>query len=396
MDLRSGHPYWLVKNGLLANYPALVENESCDVAVVGAGVTGALLAHSLAEAGLDCVVLDARDAASGSTAASTALLQYEIDTELHELAGRVGEASAVRAYQLGLEAIDRIEALALPMPGRCEFERRESFYFASRGSHTKRLRKEFECRKQHGFDVDFLEPGSAVGRFPFAEHGGILSRGDALIDVFQFTHGLLKRAQELGARVYDRTRVVKFDRDGDGFRLHTDREAGVNARKLVMASGYESQEYLRRSGGTLHSTYAAISEPMDLPVDCLIWESERPYFYLRTTPDSRVLIGGEDTSYSGDHRSESRVARKTERLLKRFHRLFPGSTFEVAYNWAGVFGETADGLACIGEPPEWPGVAFAAGYGGNGITMSVVAAKILTDHCRGVPNPDAAIYRFDR
>ena len=45
MDLRSGHPYWLLKNGLLASYPPLRRPETCDVAVLGGGVTGALVAY---------------------------------------------------------------------------------------------------------------------------------------------------------------------------------------------------------------------------------------------------------------------------------------------------------------------------------------------------------------
>ncbi len=400
MDLRTGHPFWLVKNGFIGTYPALHADERCDVVIVGAGITGALIANELSEAGLNCVVLDQRDAGMGSTIASTALLQYEIDTELWELIERVGEQQAVRAYRLGLEAIDRIEELSGQLPTTCEFKRCESFYFASRRSHEKRVLREYECRKRHGFDVEYLDAQRVADQFPFAAPAGILSRGDASIDVFQFTHQLLKLAEKCGTRIYDRTKVVKFDRDADGFQLATDRGPTVRASKLIMATGYESKAYLKSHRGTLHSTFAAISEPMETmpqwPNQCLIWESARPYFYLRTTPDQRILIGGEDTPHSSDHRSESLLARKTERLVRRYEALFPGSPFEVAYNWAGTFGESEDGLACIGEPPEWPGVCFAVGFGGNGITMSVIAAKILADHCLGRPNPDADIYRFDR
>ena len=45
MDLKSGYPYWTVKNGLLASFPALARDIRCDVAVVGAGITGALIAR---------------------------------------------------------------------------------------------------------------------------------------------------------------------------------------------------------------------------------------------------------------------------------------------------------------------------------------------------------------
>jgi glycine/D-amino acid oxidase-like deaminating enzyme len=104
MDLRSGHPFWLLKNGLLSIYPSLRENITCDVAVIGAGITGALTAYYLAREGVDAVVIDRRAVATGSTAASTALLQHAADTELVDLVEMVGEAAAVRSYRLGLDA----------------------------------------------------------------------------------------------------------------------------------------------------------------------------------------------------------------------------------------------------------------------------------------------------
>ena len=82
MDLRSGHAFWLIRNGLLNAFPAAEKDLRCDVVVVGGGITGALVAYHLAEAGINTVVLDRRDIGWGSTSASTALLQYEIDTPL--------------------------------------------------------------------------------------------------------------------------------------------------------------------------------------------------------------------------------------------------------------------------------------------------------------------------
>ncbi|MER3462414.1 MAG: hypothetical protein C4342_05345, partial [Armatimonadota bacterium] len=90
MDLHSGQAFWPIQNGLLRVYPPLARDERCEVAVIGGGITGALVAYHLVQAGLETVVLDRRDVGMGSTAASTALLQYAIDTHLTDLVGRVG------------------------------------------------------------------------------------------------------------------------------------------------------------------------------------------------------------------------------------------------------------------------------------------------------------------
>src|SRR5438105_2820206 len=134
MDLRSGHPYWLLKNGLLATYPPLRRPERCDVAIIGGGVTGALVANYLTRAGVEAVLLDKRDVATGSTVASTALLLYATDTELTDLIPLVGEAQAVRSYQVGLDAIGKLQALVRGLGDDCGFARRKTLYLASKKS----------------------------------------------------------------------------------------------------------------------------------------------------------------------------------------------------------------------------------------------------------------------
>jgi glycine/D-amino acid oxidase-like deaminating enzyme len=98
VDLVSPHPFWLTKNGLLHEYPSLQEDARCEVLVLGAGISCALIAHSLAKAGWNVLVVDKRDVAGGSTSASTALLQYEIDTHLIALTQQIGKRDAERAY----------------------------------------------------------------------------------------------------------------------------------------------------------------------------------------------------------------------------------------------------------------------------------------------------------
>src|SRR5271154_5461132 len=100
MDLRSDLPFWTVRSGLLQVYPPLESDIRCDALIIGGGISGALLAHRLVMRGVECVLIDKRDIGYGSTSASTALLQYEIDTPLHQLRQQVGAAAAERAYEL--------------------------------------------------------------------------------------------------------------------------------------------------------------------------------------------------------------------------------------------------------------------------------------------------------
>jgi len=400
MDLLSGYPFWPIKNGLIASYPALKQDLTCDVAVIGGGITGALIAYYLTEAGCDTVLVDRRDIGGGSTSASTALLQYEVDTPLFQLIDMVGREHAVRSYLLCLESIGKLARLIGELDDDCGFEPKHSLYLASRKRDVGDLRKEYAARRACGIRLDYLDQADIAARYAFSYPAALYSYDAAQVDAYRLTHALLRAATRRGLRVYDRTTVTDYEHTDAGVQLTTDRGHRIAARKVAFAAGFEAQQYLRKKIIAFKSTYALVSEPLEhfegWPDQCLIWESARPYVYLRTTSDGRVIIGGEDDLFDSESRRERRLERKRDKLVKRFRALFPAIDLEVAYYWAGTFGETADGLAYIGETPEFPNGYFALGYGGNGITYSVIAAEIIRDIYTGRPNRDAEIFRFDR
>lgn len=401
MDLKSSHPFWPLSDGLIQSYPKLDGDASCRVAVLGAGITGALVAHHLVEAGIDTIVLDKRDVASGSTAASTALLQYEIDTTLADLSDLRGADRAARAYLACRDAIDKLGHLAARLPDRIGFERKKSLYLGSRKRDRKTLRIEWEMRRAIGLEVDWLEESDIDARFPFRRPAALLSHDAAQVDAYAFAHELLRDACRKGLRVFDRTEVTRIEPTSDRVTLRTTDGCVVRAQRLVFASGYETQTYLEHRVARLVSTFAAASEPVASlegwgEGQCLIWEHTRPYFYLRTTADCRVIFGGEDVDFRDPARRDRLIARKAQRLGERFAKMFPDIALDIAYAWAGTFGETEDGLAYIGEHPDWPSSYFALGYGGNGITFALLAAEIIRDALLGVENENAELFRFGR
>lgn len=400
MDLRSGHPYWLLKSGLMESYPSLDNNLDAEVVVLGAGITGALVTYLLAKQGVNVVTLDKREAGWGSTSASTGLLQYEIDTNLYELKELVGEANAIRAYKLGVEAINAIEALVEEVGAKDDFKRQPSLYSARRRQDEPGLEKEFAARKACGLRVRYLEERQLVEEFGVRARAAIVSADAAQIDPYLMAHQLLVKSVKLGAQIYDRTEVTKISSKARGVQLTTDGGVKIAAKKLVFASGYETQNYLKQQVADLHSTYALVSEPIEEAkswVNHLLWEAARPYFYLRTTDDGRLIMGGEDEPFRDPDKRDRLIGRKTAKLLKSYARFYPGRPVpKVAFAWAGTFGETKDGLAYIGVSPEAPYAYFALGYGGNGITFSMMAARIISDLYLGKANADAHLFRFDR
>lgn len=148
--LRGGVPLWLDTSGGHVRTRAKLRSEACDVAVVGGGVSGALIALTLARAGLDVVVVDRRQPGLGSTAASTAMIQYEIDTPLRELRDKIGARRAIRAYRRSLKAVADLKALIAAEKIHCDWRDRDAVYLAGNKLGYRALQLEAAARRRVG------------------------------------------------------------------------------------------------------------------------------------------------------------------------------------------------------------------------------------------------------
>ncbi len=399
-DIRTESPFWLMKNGYLENYFALTEDAKADFVVIGGGISGALAARSLAITGADVILLDRRHIAMGSTSASTALVQYDIDRTLSDLIGLMGEKRAVRAYQLSLKALNDLQTIAAGLPIKNEFESRLSIRFAKYKKHIPILEAEYKARDRWGFEVELWDQAKVEKNFPFSAPAALATRPGATVDPYRLTHGVLQDAIVKGVRVFDKTSVKSIERNKSGVRVKTDNGHTVRAKKVIIACGYESVNYLPLKVGTLSSTYALVTEPLPKRnlwhQNCIFWNTADPYSYCRQTADNRIIFGGEDELFYDPKRRDALLDDKSKRLEGELRKLFPDIPFIVDYSWAGTFIETDDGLPYIGAIKQLPHTYFALGYGGNGITFSQLAAEILTSQLTGSKNPDADLFSFDR
>ena len=401
MDLKSGYPYWAIKNGLMHAFPRLERDVRCDVAVVGGGITGALIADELASHGHEVVVLEQRDVGWGSSAASTALLQYEIDTHLVDLAREFGEDDAVMAYQACADAIPMLQALAGGLRD-VDFGRMDSLYYASKRRHVGDLKDELEMRAAHGFDVEWIGAEALRRDYGVDAPGAILSHLAARLDPYRMAYRLMARLQRGGTAVHDRTSVARMDATQRSVTLHTGDGAMVRAGHVVFAAGYACQQWIDQRVARNRSSYAFITDPVEPEwlqalAGTMVWESARPYLYLRSTGDGRLLVGGEDDSVDIPKRRDARVEKKARTLVKRVAEAFPGMELTPAFAWAGTFAETADGLPFFGPHPQHGNrVHFAMAYGGNGITYSMVGAGLLRALIERRRHRLSALFGFQR
>lgn len=401
MKLKSNEPYWLIKNGLLHTYPSLQEDHETEILIIGTGITGSLIAYQCMQEGWQTTLIDRREIANGSTSATTSMLQYEIDVPLWQLIEQIGVPGAVGSYRACSAAIDQLEQMVRAIHSDCGFARKNSLYFAAWKKDVPNLKREFEARKQHGFPVRWLEADEIAAKWGIEQtHGGILSAQGASLDAFKFAHDMLHDLHQKGAAVFDRTEMTQVEYKRGHVLVHTNREATIKAKKIVYCNGFESVEIIPENFVQLLSTYACVSETLlekpKMLDQLVVWNTAEPYLYFRMTQEGRLLVGGEDEPFSSGVQRDKKVTAKTRRLAQKMAKYLPNITFIPNHSWAGTFGETQDGLPYIGTHEQFPNSYFVLGFGGNGITFSVIGMEMLSLYLQGKSHPLAPYFAFGR
>jgi glycine/D-amino acid oxidase-like deaminating enzyme len=318
-----------------------------------------------------------------------------------DLAKQYVEAYAVLAYRACAEAIPMLQARAADLHA-VDFAAMKSLYYASKRRHVSAMADEFALRSQHGLDVEWLEGDAVRERHGFEAPAAILSALAASVDPYRMAYRLLMGIEKSGAGVFDRTRVAHIATTPRGVELRTTDGHLVRAKHAVMAAGYASQPWLDADVARNRSSYAFITDPMDADtlgalVKTMLWETARPYLYMRSTSDHRLLVGGEDDAVDIPARRDAQVGKKARKLLKQVQALFPDLPLKPVFSWAGTFAETKDGLPFFGpHDSTGPRVHFAMAYGGNGITYSMIGAGLLRARIERRSHPLAALFSFDR
>lgn len=399
MKLRSTETFWPLISAMNTSYPSIDADIKTEILIIGGGITGALMAFKLITQGKKIVLVDRRDVCNGSTAASTALLQYEIDVPLHELIKLRGEKCAVDSYRNGKKAIFDIRNIIDTVESDCGFEFKKSIYFTNYKKDIPFLKNEFKTRKQHDFDVTWLNKYD-LEKMGLNAIAAIESKTAAVMDPFRLAGDLLKYCHENGMQIFDRTNITSVENQKGKCIAHTENKFTITADHVVHCSGYESVETVQEKIVDLKSTYAIASESIpEIPVilkNAVMWDTSSPYYYYRATTDNRIIMGGGDEDFIDAKKRDKLIPKKEASLMRQFKRRFPSINFKLDYSWAGTFGETKDGLPYFGKPNPKKNEHYVLGFGGNGITFSVMAMNSIVDSIKNKKNQDLEYYRFGR
>lgn len=397
-DLRSGEPLWLSTPRISVRARARAGRNHYDVIIVGSGVSGALMAHALADGRKRILMLDRRKPVRGSTIASTAMIQHEIDVPLHQLARRIGKEKAKRAWLRSARAVEDLIELCRETNIACQMQPKKALYLSGDEFGSRALETEARMRGRIGLDAEFIGAETLRDQFGIDRTGAILSTASASANPGQLTAGLIRIAQKKGLVLASPVEITDVLPVGDRVAMATSDGNAISASHVVFCTGYEFLDRLRNRNHSVISTWALAARPSkEIPrwlQDYLVWEASDPYLYLRMSDQGFLIAGGEDEADPEAHRDPVKLKRKTTAILKKAERLLGVKIAAPDYAWSALFGTTTTGLPMIGEAPGMPNVHAVMGFGGNGITFSMIASQIVAADILGKADADRDLFGF--
>jgi glycine/D-amino acid oxidase-like deaminating enzyme len=385
--------------------------------------------------GLDVVVLDAGEVATGASGRGTGLLGPRVGPAVDRARERYGDEVARRMYLASVEAVHRVRDLVSRLDIRCGLRDGDQFVVAASEHGAQALSRQAAGYRELGLDVPVLSGAQLRDRVDVPYRLGLCYRDAATLDPAALTRGLADTARRHGVRLYPYTPVLGLARHGrvPGLTLGSERQKlgswpaasglrsaatredvalqatgpgeqserqklGVlRARTVVLAVNAYAPALRRPAGGVLPlevsavatgpldpATYAALGGPDGYAVVDV--HPMAPYF--RTTPDGRLIAGGGRPTLTGGRPADQRwLADAVRALHPRLRQV------EMAYAWHGRIGMTGDGLPVVGRVAGQPDVWYAGGCNGHGLAMSVAHGAHLADILTGAPGPDLPWYR---
>jgi glycine/D-amino acid oxidase-like deaminating enzyme/nitrite reductase/ring-hydroxylating ferredoxin subunit len=355
--------------------PFTYQDELFDVVIVGGGITGITTALLLQKAGKKCLLAEAQNLAFGTTSGTTAHLNTILDLTYSEIEKKFGEENAKLVLKATWEAIKLVEDLVAEHNIDCGFSKKDGYLFSVDKQQTRQLKDAFEASKKAGCEVEYADSIPVPVDFQKA----LLFKNQAQIHPAKYVYALAKAFEDRGGTIAQQCRVTGVTENEEKIlEVETSIVNKIRARSLIYATHIPPGVNLLHFRCAPYRSYAmAVTLKDDNYPDALAYDLFDPYHYYRAHEinGKKYLIAGGEDHKTAEKKDTEECFLSLEKYLRTHFQIE-----EIAFKWSSQYFQSADGLPYIGHLPGNPDTVFVAtGYGGNGITYSQAAAKILTD-----------------
>lgn len=387
-------------NDVSKQYKYLTNDVETDVAIIGGGVTGAIVSYYLSKNNIPNMVLEKGRVAHGSTSITTSLLQYELDSNCAELTQYTTEKNVIKSYNLGLKALSEIKDFVDLYGNTFDYKAVDSVLYSNKKIDENSITQEFKIRQNYGLPVELFNELS--NPFCFDVKYGIISKNAAAkIDPYKFTHALLNASTKKHTKVYENTEVVKVEYSENDIILSTVYGYKIKAKKIIVATGYNIDLFTKRNlGAKMATTFNIATTPienLDVIYDNYVFrDNESIYHYFRTTKDKRIIFGGEDINFFSDINNEELCKKQYDNLELLLKQMFQQYKFDIEYKYCGCFASTPDNLGYIGKDPQHKNQWYCLGYGANGILFAILGGMMLSNLYNQKADDDLKLFDVTR
>jgi len=401
-----GRPFWLhrIPEARRPSWPRLRDALACDVAIVGGGLTGCTTAYLLAGAGIRTCLLEADRVGRGATAASAGLIRPQPCAGFADLERAYGRRVARRMWEMSRHAALDLATLLRRLRIRCDLEPCDVFAIAINEEDEVLLRREHKALAGAGLDAAWLNAARLTRELRVDARGAIRTAGGASVDPYRACLGLARAAVMKGARIFERSQVVRVRTGRAGVELET-RGGPVAARSVVIATSGPAPLFrpLQRHFSRVH-TYATVTPPLEGPLrrefgrqKAALTVGAGASRLLARTKDDRVVFAGADQPQIPDRRRPKTIVQRTGQLMYELSLLYSGvSGVEPQHGWDAAIAQTGDGVVYAGPHRNYPHHLFALGTGHNGPASALLSARILFRRYTGAPAAGDEVFGFNR
>lgn len=359
----------------LDNYSKLQEDKSFDVAVVGGGITGITTAYFLKNEGMSVALIDAGKILNGTSAHTTAKITSQHSLIYDKIKRKFGHEMSEIYANANETAIKEISNLVSKLNIDCDFSWQPAFTYIQDEKNIQKLYDEVEAAKNCGIMASFEEKLD----IPINIKGAVKFENQAQFHPLKYLKALVEKIQSDSCEIYENTRVMDIQDEGDFKALLTNTPYKIKASKVVICSHfpcydglgmYFTRIYPERS----YIIAAKIKEKFPEGMYINIENPTRSMRACKSKDMNLVLFGGEN------HKTG-----QSENTLSHYENLagFANDIYSVeefCYRWSAQDYTTMDEIPYIGKHSTGiQNIFVATGFGKWGMTNSMVAALIFKD-----------------
>src|SRR5699024_1565768 len=377
-----------LKNYLILWLEVVLMSKNYEVAIIGGGIVGCSVAYYMAESGVDCVLIEKNDIASGTSS--------KCDGNVTIVDKDPGFDSQLSLLSQEL-IVDLKDKLNLPF----EFREHGSILVCDNDDEMQAASDWVKTQSDAGLKFNVLTPEDVRKESPFFAHdipGGLECETDSLINPYLFCYSLIDKAKEMGLDLKTQSEVTNIKR-GDDFTIETT-NGDVKAKKVINAAG-------------VWAPFIGEMLDLDIPIiprkgHILVGSRQQPVMMrnvmefgylmnkfgrdriaderttehgvalvLEPTESQNFLVGSSRQFVGYDSSIDIQVV---ETIAKRALRFFPKlDDIKIIRSYTGFRTFTEDDLPIVSAVEEIPGFYIAAGHEGDGISLATGTGKLMEE-----------------